>query len=81
MTENIEKVLQRGERLEDLIDKTEDLEQSVSSTSNMQSCEYHHTSHCGDTQILFLKYIEFVATPELHLIHQIQMRPNFGGEN
>jgi len=31
MTENIEKVLQRGERLEDLIDKTTDLEASVSS--------------------------------------------------
>jgi len=29
MTENIDKVLQRGEKLEDLIDKTTDLEASV----------------------------------------------------
>ena len=30
MTQNIEKVLQRGEKLDDLIDKTTDLEASVS---------------------------------------------------
>ena len=32
MTQNIEKVLQRGENLEDLMDKTTDLEQHVSSS-------------------------------------------------
>lgn len=31
MTQNIERVLDRGERLENLIDKTEELEASVSS--------------------------------------------------
>lgn len=30
MTQNIEKVLQRGDRLEDLMEKTDDLEASVS---------------------------------------------------
>ena len=30
MTQNIEKVLERGDRLEDLMDKTEELEASVS---------------------------------------------------
>lgn len=30
MTENIERVLERGEKLDDLIDKTTDLEASVS---------------------------------------------------
>lgn len=34
MTENIDKVLQRGERLEDLIAKTDDLEASVSTPFN-----------------------------------------------
>jgi len=29
MTQNIERVLERGERLDDLVDKTEDLEASV----------------------------------------------------
>lgn len=31
MTQNIERVLDRGEKLDDLVDKTEDLEASVSS--------------------------------------------------
>lgn len=32
MTQNIERVLDRGEKLDDLVDKTEDLEASVSSS-------------------------------------------------
>ena len=46
MTENIEKVLQRGERLEDLIDKTEDLEQSVS-RDHKSSLNCHESYYKG----------------------------------
>jgi vesicle-associated membrane protein 7 len=35
MTQNIERVLDRGERLENLIDKTEELEASVSGWDSM----------------------------------------------
>jgi hypothetical protein len=37
MTQNIERVLERGEKLDDLVDKTEDLEASVGLRSVAQS--------------------------------------------
>lgn len=47
MTDNVEKVLQRGERLEDLMDKSEDLESNVSrSRFNDWKIDYLIDNYC-----------------------------------
>jgi len=39
MTQNIERVLERGQRLEELMDKTTDLEANVSHIQRLRICE------------------------------------------
>lgn len=47
MTQNIERVLERGDRLEDLMDKTEELEAGVSEAihSHKHTCTHTRSSY------------------------------------